>query len=828
MDGAKKKDFFVSYNRHDQAIAEWIACVLEAAGYTTVIQAWDFRPGGNFVLDMHNASANTERTIAVLSPNYLRSEYTQPEWAAAFVQDPTGKKRTLIPVRVEACEVSGLLAVIVYIDLVGKTEAQKREALLQGVSEQPVARDRVTQFPRLETPQNLPRISDVFVGRTEALETLHQQLQPGERMSISSVVGMGGIGKTELALQYAHQHLKAKNYPGGVCWLNARGDLGIQIVSFARTRLQLAIPEDIELPEQIRLCWREWQKDETLIVFDDVQAYTDIQPFLPPQKAQFRVLLTTRRNLGSFVRSYEIAVLTEDASLELLRLLVRDGRIDQDLDGAKQLCEWLGYLPLGLELVGRYLARKKGLSIAKLWKRLQEKRLAAKALLEAAPEMTASLGVAAAFELSWQELNQEAQRLAALLSLFALAEIPWSMVRSCLPESDEEELEDLRDDQLVNLSLLSFEREEVYQLHQLLREFFAAKRSLMPEDEEMKRSFCGVMVTIGQQIPYTMTLDTIKQFTPAIPHLKEVATTLNPWLLDEVLITPSVRIARFYEGQLEFREAEEWCEYCRVIAAQRFGDDHPNVATSLNNLAELYRLQGRYEDAEPLHKRALQIRQRQLEPDHLDVAQSLNNLALLHQLQGRYKDVEPLYRQALEIKQRQLGEDHSDVAVSLNNLAALHRLQGQYEDAEPLYKRALEIRQRQLGDDHPDVAQSLNNLAALYYAQGQYENAKPLYEQSLRIRERQFGTNHPAVAQSLNNLANLYRFQEVYADAEQAFLKTLAICIEKLGETHPNTQTVWENFRLLLHQVIQEHRTSELSDHPMTRSLLQQLQNEES
>jgi TIR domain len=80
MDSPTKKDFFVSYNRHDQAIAEWIAGVLEAEGYSTVIQAWDFRPGGNFVLDMHQAAANTKRTIAVLSPNYLRSEFTQPEW----------------------------------------------------------------------------------------------------------------------------------------------------------------------------------------------------------------------------------------------------------------------------------------------------------------------------------------------------------------------------------------------------------------------------------------------------------------------------------------------------------------------------------------------------------------------------------------------------------------------------------------------------------------------------------------------------------------------------------------------------------------------------
>jgi TIR domain len=82
------KDFFISYTKADQPWAEWIAWKLEEAGYSTVIQAWDFRPGGNFVLEMQKAASGTENTIVVLSPAYLQSEFTQPEWAAAFAQDP--------------------------------------------------------------------------------------------------------------------------------------------------------------------------------------------------------------------------------------------------------------------------------------------------------------------------------------------------------------------------------------------------------------------------------------------------------------------------------------------------------------------------------------------------------------------------------------------------------------------------------------------------------------------------------------------------------------------------------------------------------------------
>src|SRR5215510_13992112 len=105
-------DFFISYTEVDRVWAEWIAWQLEAAGYTTVIQAWDFRPGSNFVLNMHHASATSDRIIAVLSSAYLQSVYTAPEWAVAFGSDPTGTQGRLLPVRIQDCTPQGLLSQI--------------------------------------------------------------------------------------------------------------------------------------------------------------------------------------------------------------------------------------------------------------------------------------------------------------------------------------------------------------------------------------------------------------------------------------------------------------------------------------------------------------------------------------------------------------------------------------------------------------------------------------------------------------------------------------------------------------------------------------------
>ena len=150
------KDFFVSYNSADRSWAEWIAWVLEENGYRVVIQAWDFRPGGNFILDMQQATAEAERTVMVLSDAYLKALYTQPEWAAAFKQDPTASERKLLPVRVAPCKPTGMLAPLVYVDLMGKPEAEAEQLLLAALQERAKERHK--------TPKSVVRFYDALIN----------------------------------------------------------------------------------------------------------------------------------------------------------------------------------------------------------------------------------------------------------------------------------------------------------------------------------------------------------------------------------------------------------------------------------------------------------------------------------------------------------------------------------------------------------------------------------------------------------------------------------------------------------------------------------------
>ncbi|MEH2113861.1 tetratricopeptide repeat protein [Nostoc sp.] len=637
-----------------------------------------------------------------------------------------------------------------------------------------------------------------FVGRKAELQNLHEMLQENEQVTIAAVAGMGGLGKTELALQYAMAHREI--YKGGICWLLAKaGDVGIQIVQFARTHLDLNPPEDFDLLAQVQYCFRLWHEGDVLLVLDDVGEYQQVKPYLTPPSSRFKVLITTRQHLGASIKELSLDVFQPEAALELLRSFFKETpqRIEQELAVANQLCEWLGYLPLGLELVGRYLARKQDLSFTEMLRRLEKKRLEQPGLVKPEADMTAQRGVLAAFELSWQELGDNDKQVGCLLSLFAAAPIPWKLVEQCLPESDEEELEEIRDDTLLKLHLLQRKGEGIYQLHPLLREFFQYKLTGLEQAEELKRSLCRVMVAVAKEIPQTSTLKQITIVSPTIPHIAEVANNLIQYVNDNDLTGAFIGNARFYDGQGLYNQALPWYKQCLEVTKKCLGEEHPFVAESLNNLAALYVSQGRYSEAEPLFIQALALRRQLLEEEHPDIAESLNNLALLYYSQGRYNEAEPLYIQALALRRQLLEEEHPSVALNLNNLALLYYSQGRYSEAEPLYTQALALYRNLLGEEHPSVALNLNNLALLYYSQGRYSEAEPLLIQALVLRCKLLGEEHPSVATSINNLAYLYQAQGRYSEAEPLYIQALALWRQLLGEEHPDVATSLNNLALL-------------------------------
>ncbi len=691
-----------------------------------------------------------------------------------------------------------------------------------------------------EIDQNIPPAVpfEKFVGREAELEELHQKLQESRQVAIVAVAGMGGVGKTELATQYAKQHLQ--NYQGGVCWLSAQGiDVGIQILRFAELKFKLIAPDDWKLADRLRYCWQNWQQGEVLLVFDDVTDYKkQVQPYLPPESPRFKVLLTTRLGFDRTLPQLPLGVLKPLAAMKLLKSLVDRERLKSEPWVARRICKFLGYLPLALELVGRYLDTMPDLSLETLLKRLEKKRLEHEAIAKANPLMRYEYGVGEAFALSWEQLDENAQRLSCWLSLYALADIPLSV--ETIEDDEKQELWEKAIAELRKLHLIQWQSKGIYRLHPLIRQFFQMKLDKSSEASEVKTNFTAQMVKVAKQIPQQPNREDIFNLTPHIPHLAEVATHLSQYLSDEDLIRPFTGLGWFYQSQGLYQQAEPWLQQCVKIAKNRLGlehlniatslnnlaalhkftgryseaeplyqqaleltkpllgDNHPIVATSLNNLAELYRYTGRYSKAQPLYLQALELRQRVLGDNHLDVANSLSNLALLYKSTGRYSEAEPLFQQALELKKHLLGDNHLDIAINLNNLAGLYCSTGRYNEAEPLFQQALELRQHLLGDNHPDVANSLNNLAVLYESTGRYSEAETLHLQALELWKRLLGDNHLDVATSLNNLAGLYCSTGRLSEGKPLFEQALAICEGTLGVGHPDTIMVRGNYARFL------------------------------
>jgi len=552
-----------------------------------------------------------------------------------------------------------------------------------------------------------------FVGRDKELETLHQLLQEHDQIAIcadtlarlatlsqqrNALAGISGVGKTELAIQYAKANLDY--YTGGVCWLFARADLGVQIVEFARVYFpNFTIPPKLTPATQVAYCWQQWipNQGEVLVVIDDVINYPQIQPYLPPPSSRFKVLMTTRLQLEQPVQMLPLDVLTPPAALQLLASRIGNYRV-KDTRGkpfvvtpkqrrgkstvlpsvtkkgpgvGEQLCELLGYLPLGVELVGRYLEQERNLSLEKMrshiqrgsksLSRLQKQLLTQQSLIKAENKTIENLAiqpsVAAVFELSWKRLDEEAQQLGCLLSIFALAPIPWPQLESVygqlylpgallgkllnvLPDDSEADiekvinalLENLKDarGKLEQLHLLQRTGVETYQLHPLIRELLGEKLEGLEQSITFKNAFCQVMVAVAKQIPDSPTRDLIEAVTPAIPHIAEAVTALSALISDEDLVESCEGLSWFYQSQGFYDQATPWWEQCLCVSQACFGSDHPDVATKLNNLAWIYYAQERYTEAETLSVQALRICEQQLGTDHPNAIATRKNLEFLY------------------------------------------------------------------------------------------------------------------------------------------------------------------------------------------------------
>jgi tetratricopeptide (TPR) repeat protein len=652
----------------------------------------------------------------------------------------------------------------------------------------------------------LPR-NPFFTGREEILEALHTQLHVEQVVALTqsyAIRGLGGIGKTQIALEYAYRH--ALEY-SAIFWIDAEAIEHV-MSSLLRIAELLQLSERQEADQQrIVAAVQRWLSTHSqwLLIWDNVEDLELLQRLLPSIR-QGAVLVTTRHQaLGTLARGMDLApmgreegmlfvlrrakVLEPEAASERMHKLAMS--MPAEYAAAEQLVEAMGGVPLALDQAGAYI-EETGCSVSTYLQRYEQQHAR---LLDRRGVLGGDHphSVTATFLLASKRIEREQSAAADLLHVCVLLHaeaIPEELfvegAAHLGPELASLATDPYQLDQAIavlrSLSLVQRQPEKsTLSMHRLLQAVLRERMSEPEQAEWLRR----VIAALNAVFP-DVTHEAWGQCERLLPHVLTVATAIPDCAGDRELAEALQKAADYLCYHARYEQAEPLYQRALRIGKQVWGPAHPQVAYPLCGLAYLFYEQGKYQQAEPLYHQALQIREQVLGPEHPDVAYTLERLGMLYWKEGKYEQAKLLYQRALSIQEKAKGGEHSEIAHLLNDMAILSVEQGEHEQAERLYQRALSMWERTLGANHPFAGMVLNNLSDLYIQQGKYEQAEPLCEQALRIWKQALGAEHPDVAYPLRHLADLYMEQGKYEQAEPLYQQALRIWEQALGSEHPN------------------------------------------
>ncbi len=625
-----------------------------------------------------------------------------------------------------------------------------------------------------------------FIGRDGKPEEIREALNNSNGVAIGQAVGiegMGGLGKTQLAVEYAYKY--KPDYPNGVIWFTADGDMEGQLRLIA---LENNWVNEFDKPENQLIVARQKVKNlkDALLVFDNVNDYADIEPYLPKPDNNTHILATSREKLPK-LKSVELFTLNREASRKLIvETAERQPEVDADKDALEKILDILDGLPLALEMAGAYLREVTLCSWQEYLDLLQKKPEAAFDEAFIAGSFTGhDEGVYRTLRVSDRLLDKTPylREILDILTWSGTSSMGISLLSVMLAVSGKTEIMRALS-QAVNLRLIKLEAgSDRYSIHRLLAK---VRREEIPLKD--KKEWVGECAErIGAW--FTENKDDftrLSDFESELEHLEAWEQNASEDFPEKAVRLIYLKAyPAYHHGR--YKEAARWIEEAHEQYERRGLDEPALLADILNDLGHLAGEGGALPKALNLQNQALEIRKEVLGEKHPDYAMSLNNVGTTYGEMGSHQKALNLLNQALEVRKEVLGEKHPDYARSLSNVGVTYGEMGDHQKALNFQNQALALQKEILGEKHPDYARFLNNVGATYSQMGDHEKAFDFQNQVLAIQKEILGEKHPDYAGSLNNVGwTLLRMGDAKT-AKEYLGKAVSTWTETLGPDHPST-----------------------------------------
>ncbi|KAM0425245.1 hypothetical protein ACHAPT_009562 [Fusarium lateritium] len=682
-----------------------------------------------------------------------------------------------------------------------------------------------------------------FVGRSDIIESLKDLLghsEPALRNKAHlrvSLCGLGGVGKTQIALAYAYW-LQEAHPEISVFWVHSNSAERFSH-SYGNIARECRIPGYDESSGLDSLSvvkdWLE-SKDsrQWLMIIDNAD---DMQLFFPqsgageklgdylPDCAHGTVLVTTRNlQVGSRLtkgkRPIEVNKMNENESVQLL-VRVLEG-IDEDPKDLLRLSSRLEYLPLALVQASAFI-QENSTTVNKYLELLDESEKGLVDLLSedfetAGRDSETPRAVTETWILSFRQIERQypfAAELLSLMSLFDRQAIPMDFLEFY---SEEKQGESKGAMQLVKalgilkaFSFISAEKRGDHNMHRLVQ---LVTRAWLHRNGTKGEFARWALLAVSDSYPYgnfediptcsaylahayaVINLDDTeseaeKKHSDSQAETKasdsradtkgtesEAKTKGSDLQTEDKLVKASLRhrVGGFFLFQGRYIEAERLQREAIRTREVLLGSEHPETLTVISDLSSTLWRQDRLEEAEELETQVVEAWKRAHGEEHPKTLDAMSNLATTISNLGRSEEAEALETRVVQMKKRVLGEEHPDTLISMNNLAVTIRDQDRLDEAAQLQRNVMEIRKRVLGEEHPDTLTSMGNLAVTLYEQGDLGEAEELQVHVMEVRKRVLGEDHPTTLLSMQNLAETWKLMGDLCDP------SMPIRVEVLGD----------------------------------------------